>query len=201
MSAPLSEQLSEQPSDPFTGARVRLRAIKEEDFAAFHRWWSDPELLTHQTTGPLTLRTQDANEEMFRGWLKDSQSSVNLSVERREDEILIGQCSLWGISPSGHWATLGIVFGRDYWNEGYGTEALSLVLNYAFHELNLNRVQLTVNADNARAIRAYKKAGFQEEGRAREAFFRDGQWRDMLYMGVLRKDFQPAWSLLPDTCS
>jgi RimJ/RimL family protein N-acetyltransferase len=64
------------------------------------------------------------------------------------------------------------------------------LLNYAFNELNLNRVQLTVNADNPRAVRAYQKAGFQEEGRAREAFFRDGRWQDMLYMAVLRRDFK-----------
>jgi len=104
--------------------------------------------------------------------------------------VLIGQCSLWGLSPSGHYATLGIVFGRAFWNQGYGSEALKLILNYAFNELNLNRVQLTVNANNPRAVRAYQKAGFHEEGRAREAFFRYGVWEDMLYMAVLRKDFQ-----------
>lgn len=174
--------------NPFEGERVRLRALSDGDFETLHRWFSDPAVLTHQLAGPLKLRSREANEEMFRGWMKDVSSAVSFAIERTEDETLVGQCGLWSIASAGRWCTLGIVFGREYWNQGYGTEALTLVLNYVFGELNLNRVQLTVNADNPRAIRAYTKAGFQEEGRARQAYFRDGQWRDMLYMGVLKKD-------------
>lgn len=176
----------------FVGEKTVLRAVSEEDFSTFHEWWSDHEVLTHQSSGPLILRPRSANEKMFRSWVKESSTSVNVSVERKEDGVLIGQCSLWGLSLSGRYATLAIIFGRAFWNQGNGGEALALILSYAFNELNLNRVQLTVNANNPRAVRAYQKAGFQEEGRVREAFFRDGAWEDMLYMAVLRKDFQAS---------
>lgn len=174
--------------NPFEGERVRLRAIAEEDFATFHRWWSDPETLTFQTTGPLMLRSREADEEMFRSWAKDTGNALGFSIERVEDGVLVGQCSLWGITPTERCATLGVIFGREFWNQGYGTEALGLLLDYAFNERNLHRVQLTVNANNPRGIRAYEKVGFKREGLAREAFFRDGAWQDNVSMGVLKKD-------------
>lgn len=174
--------------DPFEGERVRLRATVEDDFDAFHRWWSDPDTLTFQTTGPLTFRSREADEEMFRSWMKDTGNALGFSIERVEDAVLVGQCSLWGITPTERCATLGVIFGREYWNQGYGTEALGLVLTYVFNERNLHRVQLTVNANNPRAIRAYEKVGFRQEGTAREAFYRDGMWQDNVYMGVLKKE-------------
>ncbi len=171
----------------FTGERVRLRAVTEADFPTFHEWWSDPEVLTHQTIDPITLRSQAENEEFFRGF-KNTSTTVGFAIERLSDSVLIGECKLWGYTPTNRCATLAIILGRAFWNGGYGTEALRLLLEYAFNELNLHRVQLTVNADNARGIRAYEKAGFVREGQARETYFRAGEWRDIVYMGALRGD-------------
>ncbi len=171
---------------------MRLRATTEDDFPAFHRWWSDPETQTFQTTAPLSVRTWEADQEMFRGWMRDTGSTVGFSIERTEDGELVGQCSLWGMTPTERCATIGIIFGREYWNHGYGTEALRLVLDYAFKERNLHRVQLTVNANNPRGIRAYEKVGFKREGTAREAFYREGKWQDNVYMGVLKREFLPS---------
>jgi len=69
---------------------------------------------------------------------------------------------------------------------------LSLILNYAFNELNLYRVGLNVISSNERAFRAYRKAGFREEGRLRAAVYRDGQRQDRILMSVLRDEWQPA---------
>jgi RimJ/RimL family protein N-acetyltransferase len=64
--------------------------------------------------------------------------------------------------------------------KGYGKEALSLVLQYAWRTLNLNRVQLKVFAHNERALHAYLAAGFEQEGRLRRAAFIDGRWQDVI---------------------
>jgi RimJ/RimL family protein N-acetyltransferase len=62
-------------------------------------------------------------------------------------------------------------------------------LGFAFGEMNLHRVFLTVYADNQRAIRCYEKCGFRHEGRQREARFSDGRYQDELMMGILREEF------------
>jgi RimJ/RimL family protein N-acetyltransferase len=85
---------------------------------------------------------------------------------------------------------LGIGLGeREYWGKGYGSDALRLILRYAFQELGLQRVTLTVFEYNPRAIRSYEKVGFIHEGRCRKAIHRDGERADLLVMGILRQEW------------
>jgi RimJ/RimL family protein N-acetyltransferase len=86
---------------------------------------------------------------------------------------------------------LGVGIGnRAYWGQGYGSEAVRLTLGYAFEELNLHRVSLSVLGDNPRAIRAYEKCGFVREGQWRELAHYDGQWSDEVVMGILRSEWE-----------
>ena len=76
------------------------------------------------------------------------------------------------------------------WGKGYGYEAMQLVLRFAFDELNLHRVQLTVFCYNKRAIALYEKLGFQREGIHREHLQRDGRRYDMYLYGLLRSEWE-----------
>ena len=78
---------------------------------------------------------------------------------------------------------------RNEWGKGYGTEAMNLMLEFAFTEINLRRVTLTVFEYNPRAIRSYEKTGFHHEGRLRQFLTREGRHWDMLYMGILREEW------------
>ena len=80
---------------------------------------------------------------------------------------------------------LGIWIGRPWWGQGYGTDAVRTLCRFGFEHVNLHRVTLEVNADNAQAIRAYTKVGFREEGRLREAMFVHGERMDTVVMGLL----------------
>jgi RimJ/RimL family protein N-acetyltransferase len=66
---------------------------------------------------------------------------------------------------------------------------MTLALDFAFKELNLHRIQLTVYSYNTRAIRMYEKLGFQLEGNYREYLLRDGQHYDMLLYGLLSHEW------------
>ncbi len=89
------------------------------------------------------------------------------------------------------WIAIG--FGnREHWGKGYGGEALRLLLDYAFGELNLHRVQLTVFAYNERAIALYEKLGFVREGVYREFLLRDGVRYDMYLYGLLRREWETS---------
>jgi RimJ/RimL family protein N-acetyltransferase len=73
-------------------------------------------------------------------------------------------------------------------SQGYGQQAIRLLLRHAFHDLGLQRVYLTVLDDNPRAIRAYEKCGFTVEGRLRKHVYKRGQFRDLVFMGVCADD-------------
>lgn len=82
--------------------------------------------------------------------------------------------------------------GPPHQNRGLGTEATRLVLRFGFDELGLHRIQLTVNGFNERGLATYRKVGFVEEGRSREAIFRSGTWHDQVHMGILAREWRAA---------
>jgi RimJ/RimL family protein N-acetyltransferase len=105
----------------------------------------------------------------------------------RVDGRAVGTCALFEISDVHGTAQLGIsVDDATMHGKGYGTDAVRTLVGYGFRVLNLRRVWLRVDADNAPAIASYRKAGFVEEGRLREHTWRDGAYRDGLVMAVLR---------------
>ena len=76
----------------------------------------------------------------------------------------------------------------EYWSKGYGTDVMNVLLRFAFTEVNLRRVTLTVFEYNPRAIRSYEKAGFRHEGRLRSLLNREGRRWDELFMGISVKN-------------
>jgi RimJ/RimL family protein N-acetyltransferase len=88
-------------------------------------------------------------------------------------------------------AEVGIFIGdKRYWNQGYGRDAMVLMLRHAFYNLGLNRVSLRVYVTNPRAVHCYEKAGFVLEGRMRQAQFKDGKFIDVLLMSALASEWQ-----------
>jgi len=113
-----------------------------------------------------------------------------LAIETAEG-VHIGNVGLHRIDWRNRNAELGIAIGeRSYWNQGYGTDAIRTLLSLAFREMNLHRVFLRVDADNARGIRCYEKAGFRREGVLREAVFKEGAYHDQYIMSILQSEFE-----------
>lgn len=109
-----------------------------------------------------------------------------ITVEGRH----IGTVSLHDISEADQHATLAIgIMSTDDMNQGFGTEAMKLVLAHGFGEMNLHRIDLRVLARNKRAIRAYEKCGFVREGIERDAALIDGSWHDDVIMSLLASEF------------
>jgi RimJ/RimL family protein N-acetyltransferase len=102
----------------------------------------------------------------------------------------IGICGLHGLRDIYHSAELRIlIFDKDAIGKGIGTEACRMLVEYGFNRLNLHRIWLGVNADNKLAVNCYKKVGFKQEGRQREAIFYHGKYADVIQMGVLRSEW------------
>jgi RimJ/RimL family protein N-acetyltransferase len=101
---------------------------------------------------------------------------------------LVGSVCLWGIDLHNRRAHLGIVIGPEHRGRGYGTDACRAILDYAFVDRGLHRVQLEVLASNAAAVRAYEKAGFRVDGTMRESAWVRGAFADEVCMSVLSTD-------------
>ncbi|HLF27178.1 MAG TPA: GNAT family protein [Anaerolineae bacterium] len=173
----------------FIGERVRLAAFNpERDAEVVARWSRDSEYWRLITSDPSRPRLAARVKEDLA---KTSPDENYFAIHTLGDDRLIGDVGLWIPSWIHADAWVGIAIGeRDYWGRGYGTDAMRVILRYAFTELNLHRVSLSVLASNARALRSYAKAGFTLEGRARHISRWDGEWYDDVYMGILRNEWR-----------
>jgi RimJ/RimL family protein N-acetyltransferase len=170
--------------------RLRLRVTTEDDYELLHSWWLDPTVMMLQSIGAALLKDRDSVIGMFQAWSKTTENGFGYSIALKDTNQLIGHVALWGITVKDQCANAGIILNPQVWGQGYGKESLLLTLRYSFQELNLHRVQLEVQADNTRAIRCYKNAGFREEGIRRQVYFRNGKWRDQMLMGILADEFR-----------
>jgi RimJ/RimL family protein N-acetyltransferase len=180
-----------QSGNLFTGDLVRLAALDpDRDLETVARWFGDTEFARLLDSDPARPRTARQEKQDLEKRL-ERENGFNFAIRTLADDRLIGFVSLW----TGTWTNgegwVGIGLGeRDFWGKGYGSDAMRLIVRYAFHELNLARVSLEAFGYNRRAIRAYEKVGFQLEGVQRQCTRRDGQLWDAVGMGILRTDWE-----------
>lgn len=171
------------------GQRIRLRAPDREDIPRFTAWLNDPEVRAGLTIYlPMSLSEE---EQWFERMLKSPLHEHPLVIEIAEGEAWrpVGNAGFHEFDWRIRSAEVGLFIGeKAYWNKGYGTAVMRLLLRHGFETLNLNRIMLRVYENNPRAIRSYEKAGFVHEGRVRQAMYKDGQYLDILYMSVLRSE-------------
>ncbi|MEJ6951695.1 GNAT family N-acetyltransferase [Natronospora cellulosivora (SeqCode)] len=168
------------------GDRIYLSPISLDDVEQFTEWLNDIELTIN-----LTLSTQIFTLEKEKEILdKLSKEGYNFSIVDKSNDELLGNCGLLNVNQINRNAEVGIFIGnKNYWNKGYGTEAMNLLLDYSFNLLNLNSIFLRVHAFNKRAINCYKKCGFKEIGVRREAYIFGGKKYDQIYMDILASEF------------
>ena len=175
------------------GERIRLRAVERADLPKFVEWLNDPEvrhgLMVHL---PFSLAEEEGwYEHMLKAPQVEHPLGIEIMLENGWE--LIGNCGLFKIDWRIRQAEFGIFIGaKRFWNQGYGTEALKLVIQHGFDTLNLNRVYLQVYENNPRAQRAYEKAGLTVEGRMREAHYDEGQYFDVMLMSILRSEWEAS---------
>ncbi len=175
---------------PFlTGDRIYLRPLDATtDLDACLRWINDPELQARIGRRHPMSRAQE------QAWLEGQykrEDHMNLAIVLKDGDRHIGNCGFIQIDLVNRNAEFGILIGEeDAWGQGYGPEAVRLILKYGFEELGLHRVGLTAFSFNAHALRAYEKVGFVREGTQREAYFRNGAFHDIYVMSVLESEWR-----------
>jgi len=168
-----------------TGDRVLLRAVERDDLRALWELDNDLEVEHRASDQPPKPVSLAAMEARFDARAAQPESNVVRFVIEVEGAV-IGACGLHYLDPYSQTCHLGIAIRRDRWGQGYGQDAVRTLLRYAFGPLNLRKVSLEALADDPRAVGAYRRAGFTEEGRFRAHTWHDGEYRDVLRMAAFR---------------
>jgi RimJ/RimL family protein N-acetyltransferase len=187
-------------NDIFTGKLVRLSAYDPEELSkALPRWYRNSEYARLLSSSLMPMPSpKSATTWIEKEVLEFSPASYFFSIRTLAEDKLIGDLELDVIDWSGRDAFVGLGIGEtEYWGRGYGTDVMNVLLRFAFMEINLRRVTLTVFEYNPRAIRSYEKAGFRHEGRERKFLNKEGRRWDMLFMGILREEWLEGNNLHP----
>jgi RimJ/RimL family protein N-acetyltransferase len=177
-------------TDLFRGRLVWLAAQDaERDAATLARWSQDSEflrLIDSDAARPSSAKFNEA--DMARR--AERENGFHFNIRTLDGDRLIGFASIGVVNGASADSRVGIGIGeRADWGRGYGTDAMQVLLRFAFAELNLARVSLETFADNTRAIRSYQKAGFTLEGAQREWVRRDGRRGDVAVMSILQEEY------------
>ncbi len=166
------------------GARIRLSPIRSGDSETLFRWINDRDLVLFNAGFRPVHAAQHA------AWMKAAAARPDaaiFAIRLKRGDRLIGVCQLHSISAVHRNAELQIRIGdAASRGQGYGVEAVRLLVDFGFRDLNLHRIWLRVFGTNTRAIRTYLAAGFAREGVMRDAAFIDGRFVDVVVMGRLR---------------
>ena len=171
------------------GRLVNLRPLKKNDLDEIMKWVNDLEVTKYLSS--LIFPVSRLEEEKYlEKMMTKNKEQKNLVIEDKEGHY-IGQVTLDHINWKDRNAELGIVIGnRNNWGKGYGTEAIKLVLNYGFHQMNLYNIYLWVFEYNHRGIRCYEKCGFKKDGELRKSHFYQGKFHNKILMSILREEFE-----------
>ncbi|KON89493.1 GNAT family acetyltransferase [Sporosarcina globispora] len=171
-----------------SGKEIMLGSFIEEDIKKIIQWHTDEKIMRNLDALPVKPK----QETEIKKWLDECpQDTFRFALRLKEANELIGYAELNGIlwPHRTGWITIAIA-DVTKWGKGYGKEAMQCLIRYAFMELNLHRLQLTVFSYNIRAITLYESLGFKREGRYREFLERDGKRHDMYLYGLLRKEWK-----------
>jgi RimJ/RimL family protein N-acetyltransferase len=166
------------------GKRVYLSTMNPDDVETYVKWLND--FSVTENLGNASLVVSLGTE---KDWLEKNTDKHLYAIVKAEDDTLLGNCGFSTYDQTKRCAEVGIFIGEaDNRNKGYGAEALSLLVDYGFDYLNLKNIMLKVFEFNERAIQCYKKVGFREFGRRRQAYFVKGKYYDEVYMDILKED-------------
>lgn len=166
----------------------KLRELNESDLKTINKWRNNPELIIN-LGAPFRYINYEIDKKWYDFYINNRSTNVRCSIVDESDKIL-GLVSLVSIDYISQSAVFNIMIGdKENRGKGLGSFAVKEMLNHAFNNLNLQRVELSVLEYNKVAIHLYEKSGFKYEGRKRRARYKDGRFEDLLMYAILKDEF------------
>ena len=170
--------------------RLLLRPLRASDADSRLNVFSDPKVMRYWSTPPW-----DSIESACAMIDRDTKAMaageyLRLGLERMEDTLLIGMCTLFAMSASCRRAEVGYAMASHAWGNAYMDEALRALLNYGFTELKLNRVEADIDPRNEASAKSLERLGFKKEGHLRERWIVGDEVSDTALYGLLHRDWQ-----------
>lgn len=169
--------------------RIYLRALEPDDYLKIYQWRNDSEITRNFAGVPLFSST--LNEKK---WVEErifDKENMSCAICLKETNEFIGCIFLNDINYHNRTGHIPIFMGeKKYWGKGYATDARILMLHYAFYQRGLNRIWAKVIEDNVGALKMLEKTGYKKEGLLRNSSFKEGNYVNEIYLGVLKDDFE-----------
>lgn len=167
------------------GQSVILRALEASDLDRCYKWMNDPVIVrTLKSRYPIPFQQEAA-------WLEEAATSTpgsrHFAIERKEDRHHIGNASIHEIDWVSRTAWFGLFIGEPTaWNKGFGRDAVTTLVRFAFDEMNLHKLKINVFEYNEKAKHLLQSLGFIQEGRLVRDFYREGTWQDIVILSIFR---------------
>ncbi|MBD3257957.1 GNAT family N-acetyltransferase [candidate division GN15 bacterium] len=173
------------------GERIRIRPFRRSDAEVWGALANDPDVARYLPRMPHPVPS-DAPPNWVREAHRAARqdSAYKFAIELGGKPGMIGVISLTCLNHQDRNAEVGFWLGRQYWRNGYVTEALNLVLSFAFRDLNLHRVWALALGPNESSKRLLERAGFAREGVWREGCRMHNRWHDVCSYGILESEFR-----------
>jgi len=170
--------------------RLLLRPLRTSDAGALFAIFSDPKVMRYWNTPPWSEMKQ-ANDLVARDAVAMASGEwVRLGIERKDDSVLLGFCTLFDLNEQCRRAEIGYGLALSAWGRGYMHEALVALLRYGFTELTLNRVEADIDPRNDASRKSLERLGFTKEGHLRERWIVSGEVSDSGLYGLLHSDWK-----------
>lgn len=170
--------------------RIALRTVKREDLEALGQLMDNKDI--KKLTGEVYPLTEKALENFYNRTQTTDQRIWFLIIDKASGKI-IGETGLLRIFMP--WRTSDyslVIWDTEFWGKGYGKEVSRLMMDYAFNDLNLNRLAIGVVGFNHRGLKFWESIGFKEEGKQIDGYFCDGQYSDFIMMYTTAKDHRAS---------
>ncbi len=170
--------------------RVHLRWLTGADERALFQIFSDPQVTQYWSSPPAQQVSDmsDLIDQIHSHFARDGLYEWGVAL--RDSDRVIGTCSLASLDFSNRRAELGFALSREFWRQGLMSEAVGAVLEFAFEQLNLRRLEADVDPRNTASIGLLQRFGFQREGFLRERWLVGDEIADTVFFGLLRREWQ-----------
>jgi len=190
--------MSETAFTRLESERLRIRRFKDSDLAPFMAYRNDPEVARYQSWNSL-------DKQEARAFISEVGSArvgvpgewFQFAIESKQTRDLIGDCGLRVDEQEPYRAEIGFTLAREYQGRGFASEAVSLVLDYAFDALGLHRVVAIADCRNAPSVALLERLDLRREGHFVENIWFKGGWADEYLYAVLKDEWLQKRALTP----